>query len=194
MKRASLLLLPVLLLTGLIGSILTHQRHAGFNAALIRAVNRHDAPSVDSLLAQGADPNTRDWKTYYADSGMSLPPPWYQQLYDQVRREHSQQDYYVGPTMLMIATFHGDTRIVLSLLKHGAAITASGTCLNPLGLSSITPVPPLYVAIDNNEAEMALLLIKQGAPVNAQSLSGLPSPLVPHQPPASSEAPRTHAQ
>lgn len=66
MKRwlltAGALLVVVVVLIG----VMTYARHrADLSRQLVLAVNHQDAAQVETLLARGADPNVRDWKTYY---------------------------------------------------------------------------------------------------------------------------------
>ena len=172
MKRASLLLIPVLLLAGLIGWLLLRQHHARLDAALLRAVSHHDAPHVASLLAQGADPNTRDWKTYTPGGRLPFRPPWYEQPLAALRRRRPRLAYpYVGPTVLMIAADHGDTAIAQDLLGHGADVTKTGSMVEDdyhEGDTPVHPVAPLWEAVKEDHADTAALLLKHGAPVDGR--------------------------
>ena len=191
MKRVGtlLFLMAPLLLLLLLAAL--DQRHARLSAALVRAVNGHDARGAEEALAQGADPDARDWKTYYPGEGTPFRPPWYEKpLARLMRRRPRSVDPYLGPTALMIAARNGDTAIVQSLLTHGADITRVGTRVEDDGVGRLRPpVAPLFETISTyetilsngllvdgsppgNNVSTALLLIRRGAPVNTR-VSGL---------------------
>ena len=168
MKRTAIAFIPVALLLWLTGALVLDQHFARLNASLIHAVNNHDAPGVDRLLAQGADPNTRNWNTYYGGGSSPFRPPWYEKyLAKLMHRRPRTADSYLGPTVLMIAAHQGDKTVAQSLLKCGADITKTGT--EP-EVEDDSPnravVPPLWEAVKGEDASLVKMLIKWGAPVN----------------------------
>lgn len=68
----------VFVLTCLVGALVSTSYHARLSAALIQAINQRDGRRAEHLLAQGADPNTRDWQTYFYQAGAPARPPWYE--------------------------------------------------------------------------------------------------------------------
>lgn len=172
MKRASLLLISVLLIGGLVALLLTRQHHARLDASLVRAVNRHDAPGVEALLTQGADPNARDWKTYAPGGRIPFRPPWYEKPLAALRRRKPRPaDPYAGPTVLMIAADHGDTAIAQSLLGHGADVTKTGNTVETEDRDWLMPlhtVAPLWEAVKEDHADTVAVLLKYGAPVDGR--------------------------
>jgi ankyrin repeat protein len=165
MRRTAIVLIPVALLLWLAGSLLLDQRHARLNASLIHAVNNRDALGVDRLLAQGADPNTRDWKTYYPGGEMPLRLPWYEKYLAKIMHRQPRETYpysYVGPTVLMIAAHHGDTTIVRSLLNDGADMTKLGGEIHSDYANRLLSFP-LKEAIGCKDHFTALLLIDRGS-------------------------------
>lgn len=168
MKRAAAVLIPLLLVGWLAGITLRNQRHARLSAALIQAVGAHDAPGVEHLLASGADPDVRDWKTYFPGSGTPFRPPWYEKcLALALRRKPRVAEPYLGPTVLMIATDHGDTAIARSLLSHGADAAKTGTemeCYDKEYPSLL--VAPLWEAVKEGKTAAVTLLLHRHAPVD----------------------------
>ncbi len=61
-RRAAWLALavPLLFFTGLLGISILQVRHVALDHALMQALQRKDTALVNSLLAQGADPNTTE--------------------------------------------------------------------------------------------------------------------------------------
>ena len=188
---ALLWLIPAIALACFIGALVSSSHHARLSAALLQAVNQRDGPRVEHLLTQGADPDVQDWRTYYCKGRIPFRPPWYEKpLAKLMRRRPRPADPYLGPTALMIAAFHGDAAIVQSLLTHGADITRVGTRVEDDGVGRLRPpVAPLFETISTyetilsngsfvvgsppgNNVTTALLLIRQGAPVNTR-VSGL---------------------
>lgn len=166
MKRATIVLVPLALLSWLLTAAVLDQRHARLSAALVQAVNSHNAWSTERVLTRGADPDSRDWKTYYLGEGTPFRPPWYEKpLTALMRRKPRAADSYVGPTVLMIAAFHGDTRIVRSLLDHEADMTKTGTGLeSKVNISWVHgTASPVFEAVLSRNVPTALLLIQRGS-------------------------------
>lgn len=129
------------------------------------AINQHASERVAALLNQGADPNARDWKTFYQYREMPapIPLPWYERYFARFLHPKSRAaPYDFAPTMLMVAAFHGDTQIVKSLLDHGADMTQKGWNLDePEYVNG-----PLAEAIRGENVPAALLLIRRGTPAD----------------------------
>ena len=182
MRRVAFTLVPIVFMIWLVGAFAVDQRHARLNAALAQAVNQENASQAEALLRQGADPNVRDWTTFYGGSGAPFRPPWYEKyLAKLMRRKPRTADRYVGPTVLMIAAFHGDKAIVQSLLNHNADMAMTGTRVEDDGVTrKRSPVSALFETLRSSDGSdldsiqsgapvsTALLLIQRGAPVNAR--------------------------
>jgi len=165
-RRAAVVFVPLALLFWLLTAAALDQRRARLSAALVRAVNSHNAPGAEEALARGADPDTRDWKTEYTEGSTPFRPPWYEKpLAVLMRRKPRPADPYVAPTVLMIAAFHGDTRIVRSLLDHGAETTQTGTSLESQKNSAgvYDTASPVFEAVLSRSTPTALLLIQRGS-------------------------------
>lgn len=187
MKRwlltAGALLVVVVVLIG----VMTYARHrADLSRQLVLAVNHQDAAQVETLLARGADPNVRDWKTYYEGGGEPFIPPWYERpLAALMRRPPREGDHYVGPTVLMVSAYHGDIGIVQALLRHGADLKRKGTSVDYDGdtepVSALYESMPVWFMEETPEGKMladkeaiSLLLIAHGIPVNERTIAGSP--------------------
>ncbi len=175
MKAKAGWFLALALLLTLGGAGYVAERHAEASRQLVVAVNRHDAPQVGALLGQGADPNVRDWETYYFDDGVFSKPSWYEKYLARLtRRKPHPTNRYVGPTMLIIAAHDGDNAVVQELLDYGADQTLRGTEIaGGNTLLEIAPVTPLWTAIGAHHTATALLLIERGAPVNSRFDHGI---------------------
>ena len=162
------------------------RHHVQLNQQLVAAVNKRDPVQVERLLAAGADPNTRDWLTYYEGGGEPFIPPWYEKpLATVMRRPPRAGDRYVGPTVLMIATYHGDLALTRSILAHGADVALKGTSIDYDGdtesVSALYEALPLSFMEENQDGKVLarkeaimLLLIAEGIPVNDSSLGTSP--------------------
>ena len=85
-KRSLAWLLFASALLALIGAACVSYQRDQASQQLIAAVNAHEAPLVAVLLNQGADPNVRDWKTYYPGHGVPYKPPWYEKYLAKLMR------------------------------------------------------------------------------------------------------------
>lgn len=157
-KRLSFALLPALL----VGFTLAAFQHDWADRQLIAAVNSHDAPRVEALLRQGADPDTRDWQTYFYQAGAPFRPPWYEKyLAGLTHREPRPADPYVGPTALMIAAGHGDIAVAQSLLEHGANAATRGTDVEyDYSGANRAVVTPLWEAVKEEHLPVVKMLLK----------------------------------
>lgn len=164
-KRLLVWCIVLVLMAALVGLIAANQRRIRLSRELVHAANRHDAPGVEALLAQGADPNTRDWNTH--NGYKPFVPPWYEKpLALLMRQKPRTADPYVGPTVLMIAAHNGDDAVVMRLLRHGANVAMQGTSIFYNG--NITPTPALMEAMEARHFSTACLLLNHGAPVNVR--------------------------
>ena len=157
-RRLHFALLPALLA----GSTLLAFQHDWADRQLIAAVNGRDAPRVGALLRQGADPNTRDWQTYFCQAGAPFRPPWYEKyLAGLTHRKPRPADPYVGPTALMIAASHGDIAVAQCLLEHGANTAARGTDVEyDYSGSDRAVVTPLWEAVREEHLPVVKMLLK----------------------------------
>lgn len=167
----------------ILGGVSSLHRHMRLDRQLVGAVNAHDAAQAERLLAAGANPNGRDLLTYYEGGGEPFTPPWYEKpLATLMRRPPREGDGYVAPTLLMIASYHGDFALAQSLLAHGADVKLRGTSIDYDG--DTESVPALYEAMPaalmeesrdkkllSRKEAISLLLITAHAPVNDRVLS-----------------------
>ena len=152
---------------------LARQHHQlKLNRELIAAIKQSDPAMVDSLLAAGADPNTRD-RPVKNESGL-------QRLYDLIH----QPSPYLSPTALMLAVeqcgqidhLHPRvSEIVTKLLMNGANPNEYVDILGAWPPGSIL-MTPLTRATLNNSRECVRILLYHGANPNARS-SMLDTPL-----------------
>ncbi len=183
MKAKLGLAIFAILLLALCGAGYLAYLHGQASHRLVAAVSRHDAPQVEALLRQGADPNVRDWKTYYEGGGEPFVPAWYEKPLARImRRPPREGDHYIGPTALMIASYHGDLEIAKSLLAHGADVRLKGTSIDYDGdtepVSALYEAMPMWFMEENQDKKVlsgkeaiSLLLIAHGTQVN-ESVSG----------------------
>ena len=158
-------------------------RHMRLDRQLVVAVNAHDAAQAERLLTDGANPNARDWLTYYEGGGEPYIAPWYEKPLATLQRHPPREgDGYLGPTLLMVASYHGDLALTQSLLAHGADVRLKGTSIDYDG--DTEQVSALYEAMPAAFMEeiqdktllarketISLLLIADHAPVNDPVLS-----------------------
>lgn len=130
----------------ILGGVSSLHRHMRLDRQLVGAVNAHDVAQAERLLAAGANPNARDLLTYYEGGSEPFTPPWYEKpLATLMHRPPREGDRYVGPTLLMIASYHGDLALTQSLLAHGADVKLKGTSINYDG--DTEPVSALYESL-----------------------------------------------
>lgn len=143
----------------LLGALIFSVSRALCSRLLVEAVNGQNADFVQSLLARGADPNTRDDTGYH-------PPPWYQHIIEAVLHRHSTPPKpYTPPTVLMEAAWSGDDAVVQLLLAHGADVNAKGAPVHALldGTDTTYSGTPLAEAVEANHVTTAQILLDHGA-------------------------------
>ncbi len=115
-------------------------------AKLVEAASKHDAATLQALLAQGASANARD----------------------------ETQDPATGPTALMIAAHDGDDAAVNALLAHGADVNAAGLSVEAIanGGDDTPDSTPLAEALGQGHVGIAESLLNHGASVNAPNSLG----------------------
>jgi hypothetical protein len=164
----SLLALLVLTHGSLLAQVVYSPSQLRLNAALTAAVRANDTSASLSLLAAGADPNAISVYIYPTpDNPQQVPDAIIQGAI--LGRTHS-TTIYTTPPLLVEATSHGNARLVIALLDHGAHPEAQMLIRN-----AIPPVPPvtaLYIAVLNNMVEIVRALLNHGAnPRNTPSLN-----------------------
>ena len=180
-------LLLLLLVVGLAGYQRQSERQAQLDANLIAAVHSHDQNSALDALAQGANPNARDYDH-------PAPTLWERVQYPAAAKEDDQGHAHDWEPVLMsavISSYDGaqnnlNDRIVQALLKRGANVntrdSAGGSILQHAALEgrldwvtdilnrgAISAVSgSLSDAIISGNTAIVRLLISRGADVNAQ--------------------------
>ena len=109
-------IIVALFVTIMIGVTAGTWRYGRLHQDFIKAVRTGDATTVQSLLAEGADPNLQD--------ALSVTnQPWYTNLLNRLlQRQTPPPD--VPPTMLVLAEERGDIKVVKLLIRYGANINA----------------------------------------------------------------------
>jgi len=154
----------------LLGALVFSVNRALCSRILVEAVNGQDADFVQSLLARGADPNTRDDTGYH-------PPPWYQRIIEAVLHRHSTPPKpYTPPTVLMDAAWNGDDAVVQLLLAHGADVNAKGAPVHALvdGTDTTYSGTPLAEAVEANRVTTAQILLDHGAKAETTNRFNVP--------------------
>ncbi len=122
---------------------------------LTAAIYRGDATTVRSLLAQGADPNSRE------DDG---PPPTPWQTLRELLTPRRRPVHTTANPVLMLAVLRRNKDIVQALLNNGARVDTRDAS----GVST-----PLMIACANGGTEIAPLLLGKGADPNGRNGFGL---------------------
>lgn len=124
-------------------------RQVKLNRALIAAIKKSDASTVDALLAAGADPNARDTPEKHLS--------FKERIHDLLRAPIDLSD-----TALKCATYKQAPRIVKVLITNGADVNAQ----------TKDTVTPLMWAANNGDIESVKALIAAHAAVNAKDDEG----------------------
>ncbi|MBS0304216.1 MAG: ankyrin repeat domain-containing protein [Proteobacteria bacterium] len=133
---------------------------AGSYEDFFHAVNIDDARTVQSLLARGFDPNTRDEKGQVAlylalrDGSPRVAEALLAHPGLEVDAANA-----AGETPLMIAALHGESAWVQRLLARGAAVQRKGWT-------------PLHYAAAGPEPRLIALLLARGAAIDARAPNG----------------------
>ena len=138
--------------------------HSGFTVApIVEAITTNDVKLVHELLAQGADPNTRDSAGntllhIAAELGLSMLAKMLVWAGGDLEARAGIMD----ATPLIIAAANGMTSTAIVLLELGADPRAEGA----QGTTTIE------VAARNDDVRLLLALIKRGAVVDSRSVNG----------------------
>jgi hypothetical protein len=166
-RKTRLLLAAVLAVGILIGVTALYgrgdERRQSAARALVKSISDRDLAGIKAALRDGADPNAGAWFT-----GMYVEPEppvrkWLQRLWSRVRGGRATPDASsVWPLLLVALEQENSPEAIKCLLDHGADARAT----TPDGTSAL--VWPVLTG----DVEMAKLLIKYGADVNAKTNGG----------------------
>ncbi|MBR2314464.1 MAG: ankyrin repeat domain-containing protein [Akkermansia sp.] len=138
---------------------------------LMQSAESIDNKCIDTLLRNGANPNTtvrkgetalglllQHYKRSHADRRLLID-----KAAEQLLRHGAEPDaLHHGFTPLQIATGQGSAAIVASLIRHGA---------NP-SLETKAGLAPIWQAVYSNDQRIGFLLLQAGANPNAQNTEG----------------------
>jgi uncharacterized protein len=178
-------------------AVAVYREHAG--QALIDAIGKDDTRTVETLLARGADPNTRRDRK---DRFRGLPTvllAWFSretgwsalmiaalsesdnvEIVDRLlsRGAHVNAKGWMGATPLTHAADAGNVQVLKTLLKHGADVNQVGAHGHTALMIASGALPGLgrWVldegAVKGRRLEMVKILLGAGADVNARSSRG----------------------